>query len=59
MPDYREKRAGGPAEPPDAGLEDDPIIAELRRMHDGVVDEPLPDGLLELLRRLDEAERRR
>ena len=43
----------------DAGLEDDPIIAELRRLYDGVIDEPLPDKLIELLRKLDEVERNR
>jgi hypothetical protein len=41
------------------GLKGDPIISELRRLYDGVVDEPLPDNLLELLRRLDEVERNR
>jgi hypothetical protein len=40
-------------------LESDPIIAEVRRFYDCVVDEPLPNGLLELLRRLDEVERNR
>jgi hypothetical protein len=40
-------------------LEDDPLISELRRLYDGVVDEPLPDDLMELLRRLDEIERNR
>ena len=44
---------------PDRELEGDPIISELRRMYDGVVDEPLPDNLVELLRKLDEIERRR
>jgi Anti-sigma factor NepR len=41
------------------GLRGDPIISELRRLYNGVVDEPLPDNLLELLRRLDEVERNR
>lgn len=40
-------------------LDADPIVAELRKLYEGVVDEPLPDDLLELLRRLDEAERNR
>jgi hypothetical protein len=40
-------------------LEVDPIIEELRHLYDGVVDEPLPDNLLELLRKLDEVERSR
>lgn len=43
----------------EADLEGDPIISELRRLYDGVVDEPLPDDLLELLRKLDEVERGR
>ncbi len=40
-------------------LEGDPIISELRRLYDGVLDEPLPDDLIELLRKLDEIERNR
>ena len=40
-------------------LAHDPVIAELRRLYDGVVDEPLPDTLLDLLRKLDEVERNR
>lgn len=46
-------------EEPDAELESDPIVAELRRLYDGVVDEPLPNDLMELLRKLDEVERNR
>jgi hypothetical protein len=44
---------------PERDLEGDPIISELRRLYHGVVDEPLPDQLTELLRKLDEIERRR
>lgn len=40
-------------------LESDPIVAELRKLYDGIVDEPVPDQLLDLLRRLDEVERNR
>ena len=43
----------------DGELEGDPIVAELRKLYDGVVDEPLPDQLMDLLRRLDEVERNR
>ena len=44
---------------PERDLEGDPIISELRRMYEGVVEEPLPDNLTELLRKLDEIERNR
>ena len=44
---------------PEKDLDGDPLISELRRLYDGVVDEPLPDDLLELLRKLDEIERSR
>jgi hypothetical protein len=40
-------------------LDGDPIISELRKLYEGVVDEPLPNELLELLEKLDEAERNR
>lgn len=40
-------------------MESDPIMSELRRFYDGIVDEPIPTELLELLRKLDEAERNR
>ncbi len=40
-------------------LDGDPIIVELRRFYEGVVDEPLPDNLVELLQKLDEVERGR
>ena len=32
------------------------IGRELRRMYDGVVNEPVPDEFLDLLRRMDEAD---
>lgn len=32
------------------------IGRELRRMYDGVVNEPVPDDFLDLLRRIDEAD---
>lgn len=41
------------------GLEGDPIVGELRKLYDGIVDEPVPDQLVELLRKLDEVERNR
>jgi hypothetical protein len=44
---------------PETDLDKDPIVAELRRLYDGVVDEPLPDDLMQLLRKLDEVERSR
>ena len=40
-------------------LESDPIVNELRKLYDGIIDEPVPDDLLELLRKLDEVERSR
>jgi len=40
-------------------LGSDPIVGELRKLYDGIVDEPVPDQLLDLLRRLDEIERNR
>lgn len=38
---------------------DDPITAELRKLYDDAVAEPLPDHLLRLLDRLAEAESKR
>ena len=32
------------------------IGRELRRMYDGVVNEPVPDDLLDLLRKIDDAD---
>ena len=49
------KKTGGS----EKDLDTDPIISELRKLYEGVVDEPLPDELLNLLRKLDEAERNR
>lgn len=40
-------------------LENDPIVDELRNLYDGIAEEPLPDQLLDLLRKLDEVERNR
>lgn len=42
-----------------SGLEGDPVVDELRRLYKGIADEPLPDQLLDLLRKLDEVERQR
>lgn len=49
----------GKRKEPERELEGDPIISELRQLYEGVVDEPLPDNLMELLRKLDEIERSR
>ena len=40
-------------------LENDPIVGELRKLYDGIAKEPLPDQLTDLLRKLDEVERKR
>lgn len=40
-------------------LENDPIVNELRKLYDGIAEEPLPDQLADLLRKLDEIERNR
>ena len=42
-----------------AAFEGDPILAELRKLYDGIAEEPLPDQLMDLLRKLDEIERNR
>ena len=57
MGDSRKNR--GHDKPLELDLDGDPIVAELRRLYAGVVDEPLPDELMELLRKLDEIERSR
>ena len=44
---------------PRGGFEGDPVVEELRRLYDGIAEEPLPDQLSELLRKLDEVERKR
>ena len=49
--------AGGPD--PAGALERDPIVSELRQLYNGIIDEPVPDQLIELLRKLDEVERSR
>jgi hypothetical protein len=64
MGDSRKKDGGrglekGKGRAADGELEGDPIVAELRKLYDGVLDEPLPDQLMELLRKLDEVERNR
>ncbi|MEM7529998.1 MAG: NepR family anti-sigma factor [Pseudomonadota bacterium] len=40
-------------------LRDDPLMAGIRKMYDDVASEPLPDHLLDLLEKLDKAERNR
>lgn len=42
-----------------SGLEGDPVVSELKKLYNGIVDEPVPDQLMELLRKLDEVERNR
>ncbi len=37
----------------------DPVLPELKEMYDSVVEEPLPQHLLNLLDKLDEAEKSR
>lgn len=37
----------------------DPIMSQLRTMYDDIAAEPLPDELVRLLDKLDEAERKR
>ncbi len=37
----------------------DPVFAPLKRLYDEVANEPLPENLMRLLDRLDEAERKR
>lgn len=39
--------------------EQDPILKRLQQVYNDVADEPLPDRLLDLLSKLDEAERNR
>jgi hypothetical protein len=62
--DAADPRRNGVAEPgkkaeSERELERDPIVLELRRLYDGVDDEPLPSYLVELLRKLEEVERSR
>ncbi|MEM8752246.1 MAG: NepR family anti-sigma factor [Pseudomonadota bacterium] len=40
-------------------LADDPLMGRLKTLFDDVADEPLPDDLMNLLNKLDEAERSR
>ncbi|QIE55696.1 hypothetical protein G5B40_09700 [Pikeienuella piscinae] len=37
----------------------DPVLGPLKKLYDEVANEPLPDDLMKLLDRLDEAERNR
>lgn len=37
----------------------DPVLGQIKRIYDDVAKEPLPDQLVQLLEKLDEAERRR
>lgn len=46
-------------DPAGDGLAGDPVVSELRKLYDGIVEEPVPDHLVELLRKLDEVERKR
>lgn len=39
--------------------QDDPIMDQLKSMYDDVAQQPLPKELLDLLEKLDEAERKR
>lgn len=60
--DPRERVAAGGGGGNDAAkgaLETDPIVKELRKLYDGIIDEPVPDHLVDLLRKLDEVERKR
>lgn len=41
------------------GPEADPVLDPLKELYDQVASEPLPDHLMKLLDRLDEAERER
>lgn len=43
----------------DLDSHDDPILDKLKRHYDDVAAEPIPDGLLALLEKLDEAEKKR
>ncbi len=52
------QEAEGDSEP--VGLDpSDPIISQLRGIYDDVASEPLPPEMLDLLAKLDEAERNR
>ena len=54
----RRTRPGGLTDEPAVGP-DDRIFSRLRKLYDDVAAEPLPDHLLDLLKKLDEAERKR
>ena len=36
-------------------IEADPIVAGLKRLYDSVLDEPIPDDFLSMLRQIDES----
>lgn len=36
----------------------DPLMQQLKGMYDGIAEEPFPDHLLDLLKKLEEAEKR-
>ena len=58
--DAGEAREGvGQDGPGGSPLGGDPIVRELRKLYDGIIDEPVPDRLVDLLRQLDEVERKR
>lgn len=59
--DARQRGGAENAGPKDAGgaLDNDPVVDELRKLYDGIVEEPVPEQLMDLLRKLDEVERRR
>ncbi len=46
-------------ESPDVDLISDPVMGRLKSLYDEVSAEPLPDDLLRLLQKLDQAERAR
>lgn len=49
----------GKAQEAQGTVDDDPIMRQLRQVYDNVAQEPLPENLLDLLAKLDEAERKR
>ncbi|MEO0959431.1 MAG: NepR family anti-sigma factor [Pseudomonadota bacterium] len=56
MTDEAEKEGDAPNE---HALRADPLLAGMRKLYDDVASEPLPDHLLDLLDKLDKAERNR
>ncbi|MEL6766725.1 MAG: NepR family anti-sigma factor [Pseudomonadota bacterium] len=45
--------------PEEDALRNDPLLAGVRKLYDDIAAEPLPDHLLDLLDKLDKAERSR